>query len=112
MSYYRINNNLTVKDKIIKGNTIYNLDISKDKIDKLLSIGVISIISTPPLAFMPLWEMRAETLLKAGVVTGLDFLNSKDKEISSLTGKSIEMIQQWKQDLINDLIVPIERCCQ
>lgn len=111
MAYYRINASLTVKDKIIKGNTIFDLDISDDKIQKLLKVGVISELSIPPLAFIPNWEIRAEMISKSGITLGLDFLNSDSKEIASKTKKSIETINQWKLDLIDDLIVKHEKNC-
>lgn len=109
MSYYRINANLTTKHKI---NTISNLNFSQETIDKLLSIGAISEISIPPLKFLPMWELRAEKLEAIGITEGLEFLNTADYELASKLGKTVEFVQQWKTDLISDLIVKFdEKCC-
>lgn len=109
MPYYRINANLTTKHKI---NTISNLDFSQETIDKLLSMGAISEISIPPLKFMPLWEIRAEILDVIGITDGLVFLNTDSLETANKLGKTVEFVDQWKQDLISDLIVEFdEKCC-
>lgn len=111
MGYYRINNNLTVKDRIIKSNTIADLDLSQEKLKKLLNAGVISELSIPPLAFMPMWENRAERLSKVGIESGIDLLNSKTKELSSKLKITPELFEQWKTDLIQDLIVENDKKC-
>lgn len=104
MSYYRINTNLTIGSKIVNRNTIANLKLSEGSINKLLESGAISIISTPPLKFMPMWGLRAEKLEKLDIITGLDLLNSN---------LDFEHKEQWIQDMIDDLVVPDdERCCQ
>lgn len=110
--YYRINTNLTIGANIIKGNTIKNLELSEFNINRLLLSGAISVISTPPLEFLPMWELRAEQLKSLGIITGVQLLDSDSNEIAEKLGRTVEMINSWKQDLIDDLIIPIERCCQ
>ena len=112
MSYYRINTNLTIGDNIIKGNSIVDLHLKQSTIDRLLNSEAISIISTPPLEFMPLWEMRADKLKPLGINTGIELLNANSQFVAEQLNKTVELIDSWKQDLISDLIIPIERCCQ
>lgn len=106
MAYYRINVNLTTKNKI---NSIADLDFPESTINKLLEMSAISEISTPPLKFMPMWEMRANHLETIGVIFGIELLNSSSQEIASKLNKPVELIDQWKQDLINDLIVEYKK---
>jgi len=102
VSYYRINVNLTTKHKI---NTISNLNFPPETIQKLLNMDAISEIATPPLKFMPFWELRAQQLEPLGIITGINLLNSDNSELASKLGKTVEIVEQWKQDLIDDLIV-------
>lgn len=106
MPYYRINVNLTTKHKI---NSIANLELPQATIDKLLAMEAISVISTPPLKFMPLWDMRAEKLEPLGVITGLELLNSNSEDLAKKLDKDTQFVEQWKQDLIDDLVIEFEK---
>lgn len=112
MTYYRILSNLTLNGNIIKNNTVANLNLSEKSIGRLLSTGHIAIVSTPPLSELLNWDIRATRLGNIGIMTGSDLLECNTQSTANLLDMQVEMLEQWKLDLIDDfLIVKQDKYC-
>lgn len=112
MTYYRILSNLTLSDNIIKSNTVQNLELSEKSIGRLISNGHIALVSTPPLSELLNWDIRAIRLGNVGITTGSELLECDTILTAELLGMTVELLGQWKLDLIDDfLIVKQDKYC-
>jgi hypothetical protein len=112
MTYYRILSNLTLNGNIIKSNTVQNIDLSEKSIGRLISNGHIALVSTPPLSELLNWDIRAIRLGNVGIMTGGELLECDTQSTAQLLNMSVELLEQWKLDLIDDfLIVKQDKYC-
>lgn len=104
MTYYRILTNLSMGSKILNANTVQDFNMSDEHIQKLLRLGVIAQISTPPLSALPLLKDKAAKLETLGIITLEDFLKAEYDILKSIWIKR-DVIEKYKQELIDTYLI-------
>ena len=105
MPYYRILNNLAMGEGHIPRGTIHRLRLSTGKINRLIEVGAISQVSTPPLAILPDWEERASRLKSLEIITIEDLFEALDdvpEQVAQLFETQVEVVLQWRIELERD----------
>ena len=115
MAYYRVMENLTVGNRIERMGTVIQLNMKAETIQKLVNLGAIAPLKTPPLSELDdYWQNKITKLKGIGVITAVDFLE-KDNETLANTLKIKEpRINEIKQELINQWLQPLtieKDCC-
>lgn len=76
---YRVLTNLGKKDRVItEGSLIDPSEFSSEAIDKLLRMGKIAPVASPPLSVLPNWKTRAKKLEALGIITIEQLIECKD----------------------------------
>lgn len=111
MPYYRALNRLTIGDRIINRGSIFNHTLSNP--EKLITLGHIARLNTPPLLELPNWLDRSFLLAEHNINMGIELLESDKEELANKMGLSPHEIQQWKDELISLLTVQTRNrpCC-
>lgn len=101
MSMYRFLKNVTNGNEIIERGAIGRAPFSADTIAKLIEVGAIAPIATPPLSVLPGWETRSNRLeQRLNILTIEQFLEADDDEIARVMRKSAQVVSEWKQDVV------------
>lgn len=98
---YRLRTNLAMKDgTVYPSGTIQSLSLSGKDEAKLISVGALTILQTPPLSALPNWEKRAERLEKHGIVTITDLLQADQAELAKQMKVKEETIAAWQRAVL------------
>lgn len=100
MPMYRIHKNLAVGEKVIPRGSLTPLGLSSDKIDKLIEVGAISRVQSPPLAVLPGWSTRANRLEPLGILDVEQFLDADPAVIAKHLKVKPATVQQWREDMV------------
>lgn len=105
-SYYRILTPLSYRGIILETNTIEYLSLPDKNIEKLLSVGYISELRTPPIFEIPELSDYCERLEKLGIYDLKQFINAGHDKVKSIWRRSDHY--ENKRDMLIEsyLIVP------
>lgn len=102
--YYRIKTPLSYGGEILHSNTVHYLRLKPENISKLIELGHISQISTPPIEEIPELQQFAERLNKLGIYTLKQFLEAKPDSLKSIWRRK-DYIETHKQNLIQQYLL-------
>lgn len=107
MALYRALHNLSKNEKTIPAGTILAFQwLNEAQIDKLISVGAIAPIGTPPLVALPGWKARATKCGKWGIETAEQFLEGDTAHLSDVLHLKPETVERWKTEVLGWLTVP------
>lgn len=69
--------------------------------DKLLAIGAIAPVSSPPLAELPGWRVRAKKLSMLGITTIADLAEADTERVADHMRVKPGTVKTWKQVLVD-----------
>jgi hypothetical protein len=102
---YRVLRPLTTGQQA--GDVIDGGRLRAEAIEKLLEIGALEVVTAPPLAELPHWEVRAQKLKAAGVLTITDLLDTQDQELAeAVKHKTTRVVKRWKREAREWLTAP------
>jgi hypothetical protein len=86
------------------GDIIQDGDLTRATINKFLSSGTLTRITTPPLSELPdEWEKRANKLSKAGIYTIDDLVKAKPGTVAKQIKMTARTVKRWQQEAIDYL---------
>jgi hypothetical protein len=104
---YRTHKKLQTGKRIIAaGSLIMPGDLTDKVIEVLVRREILTPLAPPPLATLPGWEKKAELLSKAGIPDAIRLLEADEVNLSKKTGERVEIIRDWKQEVIFWLTPP------
>lgn len=106
--YYRIITPLSYAGTILHANTVHLLRLKEDNIAKLVEVGIISPIYTPPVEEIPELKQFAERLNGLGVHTLQQFLETKAEDLKSIWRRS-EFVEKHKDTLVKKYLMVEKR---
>lgn len=113
MALYRMRRNSTKgSKKLVKGQIIPGDTFTPEAIDKLLAVGAISRVSTPPLSEVYGWEARAKKLFMVGIDTVEEFLEADVSKVATQLKVSRATVQRLRTELEQLLAPPPRDGCE
>jgi hypothetical protein len=104
---YRVLVNLSKDDRIIyKGSIITGRGFQQETIERLIDLGKIARVSSPPLNELNGWKSRAKKLAMAGIITIDQFIEVDSGELARILNKPPFIIDKWKHELERLLEAP------
>jgi hypothetical protein len=101
MPLYRVLRSLSRKDQVIPRDSIGSLTwLSEESATKLLAVGSIARVSSPPLTELPDWDGRTRRLAVRGIFDAEQFLLADDGDLAEWTGHSVDTVRLWKEEVI------------
>lgn len=80
------------------GDVLKDGDLPAKSIARFLETGSLVRVSSPPLAEIPAFEERAETLEPAGVVMISDLVEANATELAKKINKSASTVRRWQSE--------------
>jgi hypothetical protein len=109
MALYRVLKALSLQDRRVEAGQLISLTMSADKIDKLVAVGAISPLASPPLAEIPGWEGRAQLL--PAIATVEQFLETPDDALAKVLQIAPGDVPRLKRSLEEVLFLPTTPPC-
>ena len=113
MAVYRAVNDLACGNKpgarggILYAGSLTRLEwLGADGIARLLDVGAVSRVATPPLAALPGWKVRAGKLQQIGIVTVEDLIEADIAEVKAHMEVMREStVEKWIQEARDAILV-------
>lgn len=102
--YYRVITALSYGGTILRPNSIHWLRLPPENIAKLIEIGSISAVKTPPISEVPLLENFEARLKKKGITTVQQFLEAQHSDLTSIWRRK-DHLDNLKQQIINTYLI-------
>lgn len=102
--YYRIKTPLSYGGIILHANTVHYLRLKPENISKLIELGQIAQISTPPIEEIPELQQFSDKLNKLGIYTLKQFLEANPNDLKSIWRRK-DHLGTHKQNLINQYLL-------
>lgn len=102
--YYRIRTPLSYGGTILHANTVHYLRLKPENISKLIELGHIAPISTPPVQEIPELEQYAERLNNLGIHTLKQFLEANPDKVKSIWRRK-DHVESHKQNIIQKYLL-------
>jgi len=109
MALYRVLKALSLQDRRVEAGKLIALTMNADKIDKLVTVGAISPLASPPLAEIPGWEGRAQLL--PAITTVEQFLETPDTDLAKVLQIAPGDVPRLKRSLEEVLFLPATPPC-
>ena len=107
--YYRILTPVNYGGNILHANTIHWLRLPETNIQKLIELGMISGIKTPPISEIPELADFSDKLEKKNIFTVQQFLEAQYDDLKSIWRRK-DHIDKYKKLLIETyLLVPFDK---
>lgn len=104
---YRAIRALQVGSAFIQKGEIGTFDqLNPGALRRLLDMGLIVVVSPPPLKVLPKWAGRAAKLEAIGVITAADFLTAEDRQLAQTLRIGAAQVATFKQELRASLRAP------
>lgn len=109
MALYRMHRDSVKGNKILKTGQIVSGDtFTEDAIARLLRVGAISRISSPPLSEVYGWEIRSKRMFAIGIDTVEEFLEADTSKVATQLKVSRATVQRLRDEL-EQLLAPPPR---
>ena len=109
--YYRILTPLDYGGNILRKGSVHWLRLSPQNLQKLIELGLVSEIKSPPLSEIPEMKEFLVKLDKKGITTLKQFLEAQYDDLKSIWRRK-DHIEAHKQKLIETyLVVPGKKDC-
>lgn len=102
--YYRIKTPLSYGGIILHANTVHYLRLKPENISKLIELGHIAQISTPPIEEIPELQQFTSKLNKLGIRTLKQFLEANPNDLKSIWRRK-DHLEAHKQNLISQYLL-------
>lgn len=97
---YRAKLPLAKGQKIIARGTITDLAwLNEAAIKRLIAVGAVRAVISPPLAELAGWQRRAEKMVPLGVITMADFLAVPVPQLAKVLRVKAETVTGWQDQL-------------
>jgi len=107
MTLYRALRNLSRNERIIPDGTLTELHwLNLAQIDKLIEVGAVAEVATPPLVALPGWKTRAPRLGALDINTAGEFLEADSAFVAEQLHLKAETVERWKTEARGWLTVP------
>lgn len=107
MTLYRALRNLSRNERIIPGGTLTELHwLKPEQIDKLIEVGAVAEVATPPLVALPGWKTRAGKFGALNISTAGEFLEADTAFMADTLHLKPETVERWKAEVKGWLTVP------
>ncbi len=107
---YRILRPLEIAGEIVTRGSLRELkELSKDKLDRLLLLGLIAKVAAPPLKVLPGWTTRAAKLESFNINDADQFLTADDAILADALRTNAARIAAWKTEVRSYLTAKPER---
>lgn len=106
MAIYRALN--TLSGVCQRGDLTRLTHLTPEQIAKLERVGAVAPISSPPLAVLPEWAIRAGKLAKAGIVTVEQLLEAEAESVAKTLRVKVETAKQYQADAEQFLVIQEE----
>ena len=95
---YRVTKHTPLSTGQKYGDIIRDGDLSTTTIQTLLIRGILSRVSTPPLAELSdCWERRSKKLVEAGIITIDDLIKANVSQTAKAISMSPRTVKRWQQ---------------
>ena len=100
MATYLVVRDLAKGKKIIPQGSKTDLAwLDEAGVQRLIVVGAVRSMASPPLAALGGWKARAARLDQVGIVTIADFLAAEDGEIAAANGVKVSTVKRWRKEI-------------
>lgn len=107
MPLFRVLRSLSKRERVIPAGELTDLHwLTDEQRQKLMAVGAVAPIQTPPIAALPGWKTRAAKLITAGIYTVEDALETQVAALADAGGVRHDTAERWLRELREWVVVP------
>ncbi len=73
-------------------------ELTPQNLRRLLELGYVTRVETPPLAILPRFKRRSESLRTMGIISIEDLLRADSDDVADNLDLKVDTIEKWKRE--------------